>query len=124
MWVVAALVQSGSRPEGQHQTLVTFGSTVGRLYAWGFPAYVTPELLAPLAPGGPARLDRWHNLYYPTDPIAGPAAGDLCDAYDGSPVDLTLPDPERCWTSTGMRVRPCPGALRLLGRPTRVDPGQ
>ena len=97
MWVVAALVQSRSRPAGQRLTLVTFGSTVGKLYAWGFPAYITPGLLAPLVPGGPARLDRWHNLYYPTDPIAGPAAGDLFDAYDGSPVDQKLPDPERCW---------------------------
>lgn len=97
MWAVAALVQPGTRPGDQRLTLVTFGSTIGTLYAWGFPAYVDRPLLAPLVPGGAARIDRWHNLYYPTDPIAGPAAGHLFDAEDGSPVDLTLPDPERCW---------------------------
>ena len=96
MWAVAALVQPGTRPGGQRQTLVTFGSTVGTLYAWGFPAYIDGALLGPLVPGGAARVDYWHNLYYPTDPIAGPAAGNLLGAY-GSPVDLTLPDPDRCW---------------------------
>src|SRR5260370_29146259 len=40
MWAGAALVQPGTRPGGQHQTLVTFASTVGTLYACGFPAYV------------------------------------------------------------------------------------
>jgi len=72
MWAVAALVQPGCRPEGEYPGLVTFGSSVGTLYAWGFPAYVHPDLLGPLEPGGPGRLGDWRNLYYPTDPIAGP----------------------------------------------------
>jgi hypothetical protein len=107
MWVVAALVQPYSRPEGQHPTLVTFGSTIGTLYARCFPAYVTPGLLAPLAPGGAALLDRWHNLYYPTDHIAGPAE-DLFPASYRSLVDRMLLDPERCWYIYRHEVPPLP----------------
>jgi hypothetical protein len=64
MWAVAALVQPGCRDEGEFPTLVTFGSTVGPLYGWCFPAYITPEVLEPLRPGGWG-LGGWRNLYYP-----------------------------------------------------------
>jgi hypothetical protein len=64
MWAVAALVQPGCRDEGESPTLVTFGSTVGPLYGWCFPAYITPEVLEPLRPGGWG-LGGWRNLYYP-----------------------------------------------------------
>jgi hypothetical protein len=92
----AALVQHRCRPEDDRPALVTIGSPVCKLYGWGFPAYVTPELLTFLAPGGPARVRQWLNFYYPTDPIGGPVAGDLPAALDGR-VDRDLPDPEQCW---------------------------
>ena len=56
MLATAALVQLGCRAEEDRPALVTFGSTVGKLYSWAFPAYVTPELLASLKPGGKGRL--------------------------------------------------------------------
>jgi hypothetical protein len=90
----AALVQPGCRPDGDHPSLITFGSPVSKLYGWGFPAYVTPELRTALAPDGRGRVDGWHNQYYPTDPIGGPVAGDL---PWGSRVDRYLLDPAQCW---------------------------
>jgi hypothetical protein len=96
MVAAAALAQPGCRPENDRPALVTLGSTVGRLYSRGFPAYVTPELLASLEPGGTGRLQDWRNLYYPTDPIAGPAAVNLSSA-DRGPVDQSLSDPPHSW---------------------------
>jgi hypothetical protein len=92
----AALVQPGCRPDGDHPSLITFGSPVVKLYGWGFPAYVTPELLAPLVPNGPGGLDDWHNQFYPTDPIGGAVAVDL-SGTDASQVDQDLLDPAQCW---------------------------
>ena len=37
----AALLQPDCRPEGDQPAMVTFGSPVGKLYGWGFPAYFT-----------------------------------------------------------------------------------
>jgi hypothetical protein len=88
----AALVQQRCRPKDDHPALVTIGSPVCKLYGWGFPAYVTSELLTPLAPGKSAHVREWLNFYYPTDPIGGPVARDLTDAHD-SRVDRGLPDP-------------------------------
>ena len=96
MLATAALVQPGCRPQGDHPSLITFGSPVVKLYGWGFPAYVTPKLLTALAPGGPGGVDDWCNQYYPTDPIGGPVAMDLSRA-DGSRVDQDLLDPAQCW---------------------------
>jgi hypothetical protein len=107
MLATAALVQPGCRPEDDQPALITFGSPVCRLYGWGFPAYVTPELLAPLAPGGPARLSDWRNFFYPTDPIGGPVAGDLT-GVSGKQVDEPLPDPAECWYVYGQNP-PSPG---------------
>jgi hypothetical protein len=94
MLATAALVQPDCRPDGDHPSLVTFGSPVVKLYGWGFPAYVTPNLLSALAPG--SGVDDWCNHYYPTDPIGGPVAADLSQA-DGSRVDQDLLDPAQCW---------------------------
>jgi len=92
----AALVQPLCRPADDGPALVTFGSPVGKLYRWGFPAYFDRDLLGPLEPGGAGRLDDWRNFYYPTDPIGGPVAGALSHA-GGDPVDLGLLDPEECY---------------------------
>ncbi|MGA2827591.1 MAG: hypothetical protein ABSF03_15945 [Streptosporangiaceae bacterium] len=96
MLATAALVQPGCQPAGDGPALVTFGSPVCNLYGWGFPAYVTPELLRPLAPGGRARISDWLNFYYPTDPIGGPVASDLSTAA-GDPVDTEFLDPGECY---------------------------
>jgi hypothetical protein len=96
MLATAALVQPGCRAQGDRPALITFGSPVVKLYGWGFPAYVTEELLKRLAPGGEGRVNSWHNLFYPTDPIGGPVGGDLPSA-DGSLVDRDLLDPAQCW---------------------------
>jgi hypothetical protein len=92
----AALVQPGCRPDGDHPSLMTFGSPVVKLYGWGFPAYVTPQLLTALAPEGRGGVDDWCNQFYETDPIGGPVAVDFSRA-DGSPVDRNLLDPAQCW---------------------------
>jgi hypothetical protein len=92
----AVLVQLGCRPEGDHPDLITFGSPVCKLYSWGFPAYIGHELLEPLVPGGPARLNDWHNFYYPTDPVGGPVTGDLTSP-GGRLVDRGLLDPAECY---------------------------
>ena len=96
MLATAALVQPGCRPEGDHPSLITFGSPVVKLYGWGFPAYVTPKLLTALAPNGRGGVDDWCNFFYETDPIGGPVAMDLSRA-DGSRVDQDLLDPAQCW---------------------------
>ncbi len=71
MLATAALVQSGCRPEGDHPSLVTFGSPVVKLYGWGFPAYVTPGAADRPWPPRQAGVDDWCNHFYPTDPIGG-----------------------------------------------------
>ena len=83
----AALVQPGCRPGGDYPALITFGCPVRKLYQWGFPAYLTAELLDSLA--APASLAKWRNINYPTDPIGGKV---------GIPdVDVPLCDPSACW---------------------------
>ncbi len=104
MIATAALVQLGLRPADVHPALVTFGSTVGKLYGWGFPAYVTPELVSLQL--GPRQLKDWHNLYYSTDLLGGPVAGEI-RAADGYPVDLSLRDPAHSWYIYG-EDRPMP----------------
>jgi len=94
MLATAALLQRGCRPEGDWPALITFGSPVCNLYSWGFPAYVTPDLLTPLAPGQPARVATWLNFYYPTDPIGGPIALNGPEAR--AAVNQHLLDPAEC----------------------------
>jgi hypothetical protein len=93
---VAALVQTACRPDDDHPALITFGSPVGKLYGWAFPAYFDRALLAPLAPGQAARVSDWRNFYYPTDPIGGSVAPEL-SAVGGDPVDTEFPDPAHCY---------------------------
>ena len=102
----AALVQPGCRPKDDHPALITFGSPVCKLYSWGFPAYVTGELLTPLEPGGTGRLKGWRNFYYPTDPIGGAIAPDL-SAAGGLQVDTEFLDPADCYYVYG---QPAPSA--------------
>src|SRR5260370_14432559 len=72
MLATAALVQPGCRPDGDHPSLITFGSPVVKLYGWGFPAYVTTDLLTILAPDGLGGVDDWCNYFYRPTPSAGP----------------------------------------------------
>jgi hypothetical protein len=92
----AALVQPGCRPADDGPALITFGSPVCKLYSWGFPGYMTGELLEPLGPAGAAQLDDWRNFYYPTDPIGGAVASKLSEA-GGQRVDTEFLDPAECY---------------------------
>lgn len=67
--VAAALLQPGRGPHDHAVGLVTFGSPLIKLYARGFPAYIDEEVLGRITD---ARVPYWENLYYPTDPAAGP----------------------------------------------------
>ncbi|HEY6747188.1 MAG TPA: hypothetical protein VI357_15900 [Mycobacteriales bacterium] len=80
----AALLQQSARAPGSAVGLVTFGSPLGKLYRWGFPAWVDDGVLAGLA--GPDTT--WINIYYATDYIGGPV---FADATAG--IDRRLPDP-------------------------------
>ena len=101
MLAVAAALQNHHLPPGRRVVLATFGSPVCKLYGWAFPAYVTAEQLATLAPGAHGALvDDWRNFYYPTDPIAGPVtlgtgSGDA-DLINADLVNKELPDPAEC----------------------------
>ena len=93
----AALVQADCRPENDKPALVTFGSPVGKLYHWGFPAYFDAALLQPLASGSDGRpMDGWRNFYYPTDPIGGSVTSDLPETVRAQ-VDIELLDPAECY---------------------------
>ena len=122
MLATAALVQPGCRPADDHPALVTFGSTVGKIYSWGFPAYVDPQMLEPLKPGGTGRLVDWRNLYYLTDPIGGPATGNP-PRPDGA-VDRVLARPATLLVGLHAGSAYAPGAFRLLAGPSRVDASQ
>lgn len=80
----AALLQQSARAPGSTVGLVTFGSPLGKLYRWGFPAWVDDGVLAGLA--GPETT--WINVHYSTDYIGGPV---FADATAG--IDRRLPDP-------------------------------
>jgi hypothetical protein len=91
----AALVQPDCRPRHDNPALVTFGSPVGKLYRWGFPAYFNAPLVGFLVPGdGPP--DGWRNFYYPTDPIGGPATHGLPKPVQEA-VDERFLDPADCY---------------------------
>jgi hypothetical protein len=93
----AALVQADCRPENDKPALITFGSPVGKLYHWGFPAYFDAALLQPLASGSDGRpTDGWRNFYYPTDPIGGSVTSDLPETVRAQ-VDIKLLDPAECY---------------------------
>ncbi len=96
MLATAALVQPGCRADGDHPSLITFGSPVVKLYGWGFPAYVTED--AADAPGArrPGRGGRLAQLLLPDRPHrrtggGGPVLGRR------QRVDQDLLDPAQCW---------------------------
>ena len=64
----AALAQDHRQPPGASTALITFGNPLTRLYAWGFPGYITEKFVLPLIPGE-GRVRYWHNYWYYTDPI-------------------------------------------------------
>lgn len=88
----AALLQPGARSPQCRVALVTFGSPLGKLYRWGFPAWVTDDVLAALP-------DPWTNVHYATDYIGGPVFS------TASPIDVELPDPR---TSRYLYGQPMP----------------
>ena len=92
----AALVQPDCRPAGDEPTLITFGSPVGKLYRWGFPAYFDAALVGALVPGGDDPADGWRNFYYPTDPIGGPVTDGLPETVQKQ-VDTRFLDPADCY---------------------------
>lgn len=92
----AALVQPDCRPEDDQPALITFGSPLCKLYAWGFPGYFDSTLLGPLEPGGTGQLKDWRNFYYPTDPIGGPVTADLSPTTQDQ-VDEEFLDPADCY---------------------------
>ncbi|HST66959.1 MAG TPA: hypothetical protein VLM05_17390, partial [Mycobacteriales bacterium] len=92
----AALLQQPARAPGSTVGLVTFGSPLGKLYRWGFPAWVNDSVLAGLA--GPDTT--WINVHYATDYIGGPV---FADAAAG--IDRRLPDPR---TSRYLYGQPAP----------------
>ena len=92
----AALVQPDCRPAGDNPALITFGSPVGKLYSWGFPAYFDAPLVKSLVPDGDGPADGWSNFYYPTDPIGGPATRGLAETVQKQ-VDHEFLDPADCY---------------------------
>ncbi|MFE7134750.1 hypothetical protein ACFVIM_28205 [Streptomyces sp. NPDC057638] len=69
----------------QRVALLTHGSPLERLYGRWFPAYFGPAALAELRD----QVDRWRNLWRPTDPIGGPvrvAADGRGPAVDRDPL--------------------------------------
>lgn len=97
----AALAQPGCLPKGDETALATFGSPLGKLYSWAFPAYVNDSVLGRLIQkDGPG----WTNFHYPTDPIGGPVFQD----GENQPVDVYLLDPAGCQYIYG-QPKPTPG---------------
>lgn len=101
----AALVQTAQREPNDQVALVTFGSPLLKLYHWGFPAYVTRDLLQRLDPeDGRARIRAWTNFHYQTDYIGGPV---------GRPgIDELLRDPASSFHTFG---QPAPKLRRHTG---------
>ena len=71
--------QPRSDPDDPRTALITFGNPLTRLYAWGFPGYITPEFVRPLIPGPGRPLQAWHNYWYATDPIGSMAISPLLE---------------------------------------------
>ena len=92
----AALLQPSARAPGARIGLITFGSPLGKLYRWGFPAWIDDEVLR--------RIDvPWTNAHYPTDYIGGPVFS------TPSPVDVRLADPRTCHYVYGQPTPPIGG---------------
>jgi hypothetical protein len=106
---VAALLQRSGRPPFDKDgpaddiALVTFGSPLGTLYGWGFPAYFNDEVLTELVrEKSVVRTAGWVNCFYETDYI-----GRSVLTRDNA-VDRRLPDPITSWYIFG-QPEPKPG---------------
>jgi hypothetical protein len=97
----AALAQPSCLPAGIQTDLLTFGSPLGKLYSWGFPAYVNDIVLGELLQKG---VPKWRSFHYPTDPLGGP----VFQEGDGQTVDVCLLDPAGYQYVYG-QPKPAPG---------------
>jgi hypothetical protein len=92
----AALVQPAERPpNGDRVAMVSFGSPLGTLYRWAFPAYFDDQVLRWLVPaaGSGVELAGWRSFHYRTDYVGRAVFEPPADPG----VDLELPDPPTCW---------------------------
>ncbi len=105
----AALLQQECRAERGRIGVAMFGSPLSRLYGWAFPAYFNTEVRQAVGEQRPdrAKVVRWQNFYYPTDPIGGKIT-DSPDGAPGCPSDTRLLDPAVAWRIYGNPV-PTPG---------------
>jgi hypothetical protein len=119
----AALIQENCLPAKDRIGLITFGCPLIKLYAWGFPAYVSTDMLSKdlLKAGGGVDKRPWRNIHYPTDPIGGHIFDgeqddsqlsadprDVAARLDRATVDLELYDPAGSWYLYGQPT-PSPG---------------
>jgi hypothetical protein len=108
---VAALLQRSGRPPlpsmgkaADDVALVTFGSPLGTLYGWAFPAYFNDKVLTRLVnEDSDVKVAGWVNCYYETDYIGRRVLSPKRNA-----VDNPLPDPITCWYVYG-QPEPKPG---------------
>lgn len=95
----AAMLQRPERPPGDRVALVSFGSPLGTLYGWAFPAYVNPDVLRRLSPasGSGVELAGWRNFYYQTDWIGRAVFDPGSPPGSATDLDTELPDPPSPW---------------------------
>lgn len=92
----AALLQRAERPPGGDRVaMVSFGSPLGTLYGWAFPAYFGDEVMRALVPatGSSVELVGWRSYHYRTDYVGRAVFEPPADPG----VDLELPDPPTSW---------------------------
>jgi len=89
----AAVGRMSGRADGEPTLgVVTFGSPLGKLYRWAFPALFSDGFLAGISHGRPGIGPvLWRNVYYATDYIGGAVRTGTSTVADG--VDLELVDP-------------------------------
>lgn len=93
----AALLQPAERPPGGggRVAMVSFGSPLGTLYRWAFPAYFGDQLLRRLVPGAGSEVELvgWRSCYYRTDYVGRAVFEPPADPG----IDIELPDPPTRW---------------------------
>jgi hypothetical protein len=89
----AAVGRSSGRADAEPTLgVVTFGSPLGKLYRWAFPALFSDGFLAGISRGRPGIGPvLWRNVYYATDYIGGPVRTGTSTIAEG--IDLELVDP-------------------------------